>query len=129
MTMDELKKALDRLKAEGETEDEMLAVFYGMYIEDEITLENLRTIIGILGYEFTEEFENMSEEDKKTKGWAKDDTEADLDKEEIEDAKEYGDDDDKDKEPAADTEDKKDDEEEDDDKKAARLFGFDKDNK
>lgn len=120
MTMEELKNAIDKLKAEGETEEEMLSVFYGMYIEGDITLENLRTIIGVLGYEFTEEFEAMSEEDKKTKGWVKDDEPAKgVDKDEIEDAKEFGDEKDKDgKKPSAD-------EEEDDDKKAARLFGFD----
>lgn len=67
MTLEELKTAIDRLRADGETEEEMLAVFYGMYIEDEITLENLRTIIGVMGYEFTDEFEAMSEEDKKKK--------------------------------------------------------------
>ena len=129
MTMDELKKALDKLKAEGETEDEMLAIFYGMYIEDEITLENLRTIIGILGYEFTEEFEAMSDEDKKTKGWEEDETtKSDLDKEEIEDAKEFKEGEDKDDyAPKAESEtDDKDEDDDDDDKKAARLFGFNK---
>ena len=70
MTLEELKKFIEKLKAQGETEEEMLAVFYGMYIDDMITLENLRTLTEVLGYEFTEEFENMSEEDKKTKGWA-----------------------------------------------------------
>jgi hypothetical protein len=125
MTIEELKGTIERLKAQGETDEQMLAVFYGMYIDDKITLENLRTMIDILGYEFTEEFEAMSEEDKKTKGWeTEDEPAAGVDKEEIEDAKEYeteGEDDGEEKAPEKEA---KDEDEEDDDKKAARLFGF-----
>ena len=34
-----------------------------------LTLDELEKLIGLLGYEFTEEFKAMSEEDKKTKGY------------------------------------------------------------
>lgn len=69
MTYEEAKAAIEDLKSQGETEDDILKVLYGMYTEDKLSLSDLRTFIGIMGYEFTDEFEAMSEEDKKTKGW------------------------------------------------------------
>jgi hypothetical protein len=117
MTMDEAKKAIEMLKDKYEGEENALKALYVMYQKDKISLEDLRAFCGIMGYEFTEEFENMSDEDKKTKGL-----------EEVEEV-------DKDDEPETDTTDKtedeadEEDEEDDDDKKAARLFGFDKDKK
>ena len=69
MTYEEAKAAIEDLKAQGETEDDILKVLYAMYTDDKLSLSDLKTFIGIMGYEFTEEFEAMSEEDKKTKGW------------------------------------------------------------
>ncbi len=68
MTWEELHEALKSLKQEGYTEEDMLKIFYLMYQDDKISYEELRGISASLGYEFTKEFENMSEEDKKTKG-------------------------------------------------------------
>jgi hypothetical protein len=134
MTLDELKEVIEGFKKEGYTEEEILQIFYLMYVDNKIPLDDLRIFTEVMGWKFSDEFENMSEEDKKKKGLKyNEDNASKFDKEEIEDAKEYGDEDDKDKEKkavtAADTDDKKDEEEDDDDKKAARLFGFDKDKK
>lgn len=68
MTLEELQGALEQLKKEGYTEEDMLKIFYLMYRDGKISLDSLRTITEVLGYEFTEDFENMSEKDKKTKG-------------------------------------------------------------
>ena len=144
MTVEELKEVFEGLKKEGYTEEEILKIVYIMYADGKMPLEDLRTMTEVLGWEFTEEFEAMSEEDKKTKGLKRSEKKAeDVDKEEIEDAKEYeakdeaelsskddSSDDGEDEEKAPETEDElssKDDssdEKDDDDKKAARLFGF-----
>ena len=104
MTLEEAKAAIEDLKAQGETEDDILKVLYGM---------------------FTEEFEAMSDEDKKTKGWEQEDDpeKSGVDKEEIEKAKEFGDDDGEEKEPEDEPEDES---EEDEKKRAMKLFGLDK---
>lgn len=69
MTLDELKAALYRLEHEdGMSKEDILKVSYMMYQDDELSLSDLRTVTELLGYEFTQEFEEMSEEDKKTKG-------------------------------------------------------------
>ncbi len=68
MTLEEIQKAIEGFKEEGYTEEEILKIFYVMYQDDAIPLDDLRILTEAMGYEFTEEFEAMSEEDKKTKG-------------------------------------------------------------
>lgn len=68
MTIDEAREALEDLKKEGNSDEDILKILYVMYQDDNITLSDLRAFTELLGYEFTEEFEAMSEEDKKTKG-------------------------------------------------------------
>ena len=68
MTLKEAKQVIDEYLAQGETEEDIVGALYVMYQEDDINLEELEQLIGLLGYEFTEEFKNMSDEDKKTKG-------------------------------------------------------------
>lgn len=125
MTLEEAKAAIEDLKAQGETEDDILKVLYLMFTKGEFDVETLRALVGTMGYEFTEEFEAMSDDDKKTKGWEREDDpeKSGLDKEEIEKAKEFGDDDDEEKEPEDEPEDES---EEDEKKRAMKLFGLDK---
>lgn len=77
MTYEEAKAAIEDLKAQGESEDDILKVLYLMFTKGEFDVETLRALIGTMGYEFTEEFEAMSEEDKKTKGWEQETDEID----------------------------------------------------
>lgn len=123
MTLEEAKAAIEDLKAQGETEDDILKVLYLMFTKGEFDVETLRALVGTMGYEFTEEFEAMSDDDKKTKGWEQEDDpeKSGLDKEEIEKAKECGDDE------CDEPEDEPEDESEEDEKKRAmKLFGLDK---
>lgn len=132
MTREEAKKAFDELKAQGETDESILAVLYGMFSEDTIELDELESLISVLGYELSEEFKNMSPEDQKTKGFEYDeDAKAEgVSEEDVDDAKEYDKEEDDKEEPKAKPEEeddeKEDDDEESDDDKARRLFGFDK---
>lgn len=138
MTIEEAKKALEQLKSEGKTDEEILGGMYLMFADGTMTLSDLRTLTELLGYEFTEEFEALSDEDKKKRGFESTDEPAEgVDKEDVENAKEFGDDEGEKKEeddsqPQSESEpkaDEADDEEEDDEKKAARLFGFGGSNK
>lgn len=140
MTIEEAKKALEQLKSEGKTDEEILGGMYLMFADGTMTLSDLRTLTELLGYEFTEEFEALSDEDKKRRGFESTDEPAEgVDKEDVEDAKEFGDDEgekakeEDDSQPQSKSEPKADEaddeEEEDDEKKAARLFGFGGSNK
>ena len=129
MTLKEAQEAIKELKAQGETEESMLAVFYQMFIDDEIDVDELGDLCQLIGYELTDEFMNMSPEDQKTKGW--EETEEETSKEEIEDAKEWDGEDEKDYDgdsnPNAKNNDNKNSKaepEESDDEKAKKLFGF-----
>lgn len=124
MTLEEAKAAIEDLKAQGETEDDILKVLYLMFTKGEFDVETLRALVGTMGYEFTEEFEAMSDDDKKTKGWEQEDDpeKSGVDKEEIEKAKEFGDDKGEEKKPEAPQEESEDDEK----KRAMKLFGLDK---
>ena len=68
MTKNEAKQFFDGLKKKGYTDDDILSILYKMYQDDRLTLDQLEALCAVLGYEFTEEFKNMSLEDKKTKG-------------------------------------------------------------
>lgn len=121
MTLEEAKEALEELKQDGNSEEDILKILYLMYVDGELELSDLRTFSELMGYKLTDEFEAMSEEDKKTAGLKGNDKPAEgVDKEDVEDAKECK------KEEGCDGMSKDDDEDddEDDDKKAARLFGF-----
>lgn len=122
MTIDEAKHALEELKEQGNDEETILKVLYLMYADGKMDLDDLRTLTGLLGYEFTDEFEAMSDEDKKTKGLKDVDEPAEgVDKEQVKDAKEY-----EPKEESTSVKDKEEDSdsEEDEWKKAKKLFGL-----
>lgn len=141
MTKDEALKFFDEVKAQGSSDKDILGILYLMFQNDEIDIKQLEEFTNLLGYEFTEEFAQMSPEDQKTKGLKEAEDETDASEEEIEDAKEYEGEDDKksedkedeedddfdfDEEDEEDEESDDDDSEDEKDKKAAKLFGFDK---
>lgn len=67
MTFEEAKKAIDGFKEDGRTDEEIVATFYLMFQDDKISVKELGDLVGLVGYELTEEFLNMSPEDQKTK--------------------------------------------------------------
>lgn len=73
MTVKEAKEIIEELKKNGNTEEELVSAFYGMFTEDKITVDELQMFVSLLGYELSEEFLNMSPEDQKTKGWEDED--------------------------------------------------------
>ena len=69
MTIDEGKKAIEELKAQGNSEEEIAGSMYLMFKNGEITVEELEAFIGLMGFELTEEFKNMDPESQKEKGY------------------------------------------------------------
>lgn len=69
MTAEEAKKAFDELRAQGETDEEILAGLYLMFVDGKFTVEELGKMAGILGYDLSDEFKAMSPEDQRTKGF------------------------------------------------------------
>lgn len=130
MTVTDMQKAIEQLKAEGHSEEEILGGFYKMFQNDQLTLDELDGIVNLMGYHLTDEFKAMSPEDQKTKGYEETDEAAEgVDKEEVEEAKETDADteeksESEDKSENEDDEDKSEDEDESDEEaKAMKLFG------
>ena len=97
MTVEEGKKAIEELKAQGNSEEEIAGSFYLMFVDGKINVEQLDALVNLLGYHLTEEFKNMSPEDQMTKGFEEKEEDED---EEIE-VKEDNDDEDEDEEKEA----------------------------
>lgn len=146
MTIDEAKKAFDEMRAQGADDNAILGTLYRMFQDDKIDVEQLGALVNVLGYELTDEFKQMTPEDQKTKGWEADDESEKAEgvtDEEVEKAKEYGDDPNErsgnasdkkggnasdEKSDETDDESDKEDEEESDEeaiKKARKIFGLD----
>lgn len=64
MTAGEFKEIIAELKEAGYTDQMLLIGLYSMYSNNEFTTEEYEILVNILGYELTDEFKNMSEEDK-----------------------------------------------------------------
>lgn len=132
MTIDEAKKAFDEMRAQGADDNAILGTLYSMFQDDKIDVNQLGALVNVLGYELTEDFKKMSPEDQKTKGYeeGEEDKPAEgVTKEEVEKAKEFGDDEDEESDDEKSDDEKSDDEESDEEKErkeAERLFGFDK---
>lgn len=132
MTVKEAQKAMNEMKAQGVTDDDLLGVLYLMFQDDKLTFDELEALVDSLGYQITEEFRNMSPEDQKTKGFKETGTEdgaaEGVSQGEVEEAKEMESDETKDSEESdgqeKEPENKNDDEDE--LKQARKLYGFDK---
>lgn len=122
MTIDEAKKTFDEMKAQGATEDEILGTLYLLFQKENLDLNQLESLINVLGYELTESFKAMTPEDQKTKGFETTDEKAEnVSSEDVEKAKEFGDD------PGEKANDKKEDEDSEDkesEENLNRLFGM-----
>lgn len=150
MTVEEAKKAFEELRAQGQSDEEILAGMYLMFVDGEMEVDDLEKLAGVLGYEFSDDFKKMSTEEKKAQGYRTVDEKAEnVSKDEVDDAKELTkdektevaeaakdeeeaamektfakDDEEKAEEKADDEDDGKD--KEDEETRARKLFGFDK---
>lgn len=68
MTEQDVLNAVEELRKNGWSDDDIVKTFYLMYRDEKIDLDELRGLCKVIGYEFTEEFEHMSDQEKKTKG-------------------------------------------------------------
>lgn len=62
MTIEEAKNGIEILRSEGRSDEEILNIVYEMYQNNEISIDELKMLSQLLGYEFEEELEEDSEE-------------------------------------------------------------------
>ena len=144
MELKELQDALSELKSQGMSEEDILGSLYTMFIEDKIDANQLEAIADEMGYQLSEEFKKLPDEEKKTFGLAEeeaeeeepnlkdngtryeDDEEDESDESGEEDEDESEEDEDESEEDEDESEDDEDESEED---KAMKLFGLNKNKK
>lgn len=68
MTVDEAKESFEELKKQGATKEDILGTLYYMFGKDELSFNEFEALANVLGYEITDEFKALSDEDKKIKG-------------------------------------------------------------
>lgn len=142
MELKELQDALSELKSQGMSEEDILGSLYTMFIEDKIDANQLEAIADEMGYQLSEEFKKLPDEEKKTFGLAEEEAEEeepnlkdkgtryeDEDEEEDE-SDESGEEEEEEEDESEEDEDEdesEDDESEED--KAMKLFGLNKNKK
>ena len=67
MTQEEAKKAIEELRTQGATDENIVAAMYMMFRDGNIDVNQLADLVKLVGYELTDEFMNMSPEEQKTK--------------------------------------------------------------
>ena len=142
MELKELQDALSELKSQGMSEEDILGSLYTMFIEDKIDANQLEAIADEMGYQLSEEFKKLPDEEKKTFGLAEEEAEEEdpnlkdkgtrYEDEDEEDESEEEDESDESGEEEEDESEEDEDESEDDESEedeAMKLFGLKKNKK
>ena len=69
MTVKEGRKMVEELRKEGLSDENIVAGFYQLFIDDVINIDQLGDLVQLVGWEITEEFKKLSPEEQKTMGW------------------------------------------------------------
>ena len=65
MTINDVKKVIEQLRKEGNSDEQISYSFAMMFIDDKIPFEILEIFMKCLGYEITEDFSKLSLSEKK----------------------------------------------------------------
>lgn len=69
MSIEELTKAVDEMKAQGQSEEEIAGAYYLLFRDGKIDLEQLEALVNHLGFELSDEFKAMDPEQQKEAGY------------------------------------------------------------
>ena len=107
MELNELKTAVEEMKAQGTSEEDILGTFYLKFVDGEISLEEFEALASVLGKGLSDEFKGLSEEEQKKYALTEEEEETEAETE-ADDAEE--------------TESETDESEEDEEKRAMKLL-------
>lgn len=65
ITAKQIKQIWDDFMAQGRTEHDIIGAWYLMFKDGDITLDEFKTMLNVVGYDLSDEFMNLSEEDQK----------------------------------------------------------------
>ena len=64
MTMDEVKEVIQKLRKDGNSDDEILYSFSRLYFDDKMDLEAFDALVNILGYHLDDKFKKLSKKEQ-----------------------------------------------------------------
>lgn len=64
MTIDEVKEVIQKLRKEGNSDDEILYSFSRLYFDNKIDLEAFDALVNILGYHLDDKFKKLSKKEQ-----------------------------------------------------------------
>ena len=88
MELSELKTAVEEMKAQGTSEEDILGTFYLKFVDGEISLEEFEALASVLGKGLSDEFKGLSEEEQKKYALTEEDEEAEAEAESEDDEEE-----------------------------------------
>jgi hypothetical protein len=66
MTLEEAKKSVAELRSQGADDEMALATFFTMFKDGKIDYEQFEIFAALVGYELTDEFKNLSDDERKS---------------------------------------------------------------
>lgn len=69
MSIEELQKSIEEMKAQGQSEEEIAGAFYLLFRDGKINVEQLEALVNVLGFDLSEEFKAMDPEQQKDGGY------------------------------------------------------------
>lgn len=65
MTLREANEAIESLRKEGHSDEDIAASFYLMFSDKRVDLNQFKALLAVLGYELSEDFLKLSEEEQR----------------------------------------------------------------
>ena len=65
ITADEIRQMYELFKNEGKSDEEIIAAIFLIFKDGEITIEEFKNTLNVLGYDLSEEYLNLPEEQQK----------------------------------------------------------------
>lgn len=65
MTIKDIEEVIERLRKQGNSDEDIAASFYMMFADKKLDINQFRALLAVLGYELSDEFLNLSEEEQR----------------------------------------------------------------
>ena len=64
MTIKEVEEAIEILKQQGNSDEDIAASFYLMYADNKIDINQFKALLAVLGYKLVDDFEKLSKKEQ-----------------------------------------------------------------
>lgn len=65
MTIKDIEEVIETLRKQGNSDEDIAASFYMLFADKKLDINQFRALLAVLGYELSDEFLNLSEEEQR----------------------------------------------------------------